>query len=108
MNAVANECVCVLCCLAQALPVVPSTLPCLRLLCLNENKIEALDGPSMAQMPAMEVLKVADNKLLEVPPELGKLTNLQARLCAGEIHQAIAITGLPCDAVEALSTWVVH
>ena len=58
---------------------MPSTLPHLRLLCLNENEIDALHGPSMARMPALEVLKVADNLLTEVPPELGALTNLQAR-----------------------------
>lgn len=49
----------------------------MRVLSLNENKIEWLPGDMFAHMTNLEVLKLADNKLKEVPCELGRLTNLQ-------------------------------
>lgn len=63
--------------LVQSIPAIDKTLPLLRLLCLNENKISALDGVSMARMPHLEVLKLDDNSLTSIPSELGALSNLQ-------------------------------
>jgi Leucine-rich repeat (LRR) protein len=52
----------------------------LRVLSLNENKIDHLAGDFFVHMANLEVLKLSDNKLREVPRELGTLSNLQVRV----------------------------
>jgi len=49
----------------------------LRFLCLNENKLSYLHGMDLARLSSLEILKLADNSLSEVPEELAGLSNLQ-------------------------------
>ena len=90
----------------QDLPDVEAPLKNLRLLCLNENQLASVPGRCLSRMASLEVLKLADNALSDVPSDLARLTSLQVSSCrppfAVDAHAVIEFscrlwTGSPLD-----------
>mmetsp|Transcript_62328 Transcript_62328/g.140970 ORF Transcript_62328/g.140970 Transcript_62328/m.140970 type:complete len:831 (-) Transcript_62328:111-2603(-) len=57
-------------------PPVPASPKLLRFF-VNNNRIEKMDGPALLKAPALQEILLNDNKLTELPEELGALRGLR-------------------------------